>query len=238
LHRFFYRHYFWKYVKYAEKVYYVTPESILFLKELYGFDNERKLEYLPLGGYIINENERFKIRKYVRRDLMISDNDIVLIHTGKLDVKKKSLELIKAFCEIKAENIKLLIVGMFSDDVYASVKDLIEFDDRILFLGWKEAEELQNYLCASDIYIQPGSRTVTVQNAVCSGCAIITNRSLCYTHLFANASMYAETKEEIIETLEMIIDKPEIIHHKKKILMEIAQEKLDYKIIANKYLKQ
>lgn len=236
LHRIFYRFYFWKYVKYAQKVYYVTPESIEFLKELYGFNDSDKLEYLPLGGYIIEDEERIKIQKVIRKELNISASDIVFIHTGKMDAKKKSFELIKAFSRINSNNIRLLIVGSFSDDVYSKVKSLIETDNRILFLGWKKGEEVQDYLCASDVYLQPGGRTVTVQNAVCCGCAITVSKRISYTYLFGEAAMYAETEEEIFTQLNRIIENPELINKYQKALIKIAKEMLDYKVLANRYL--
>lgn len=236
LHRIFYRYYFWKYVKYAQKVYYVTPESIEFLKELYGFNDPNKLEYLPLGGYIIDKEERVKIQKVIRKELKISASDIVFIHTGKMDAKKKSFELIKAFSRIDSKHIRLLIVGSFSDEVYSKVKSLIETDNRILFLGWKKGEEVQDYLCASDVYLQPGGRTVTVQNAVCCGCAIAVSKRLSYTYLFGEAAMYAETEDEIFTLLNHIIKNPDLIHRHRKALNKIANEMLDYKKLANKYL--
>ncbi|MBN2650320.1 MAG: glycosyltransferase family 4 protein [Prolixibacteraceae bacterium] len=236
LHRIFYRHFFWKYEKFAKKVYYVAPESIAFLKELYGFNDQSKMEFLPLGGFIIDENEIIKRRKFIRKHLNILESDIIFIHTGKLDVKKKSSELINAFTQIKNNNIKLLIVGTFSDDVYSNVKELIDNDERIKYLGWKTGEEVQDYLCASDVYMQPGSRTVTVQNAACCGCAIITNRSMIYTYLFGKSVFYAETEEEVKKSIEKLIARPFLINKYKKKLLEIAKNKLDYKKIANAYL--
>ena len=236
LHGLFYRQYFKKAEKYAEKVFYVTPESIPFLKDLYDFEDKNKLQYLPLGGYIINDSERIRKRERIRKQLNIPNNDIVLIHSGKMDIKKKSYELISAFSQVKTDNIWLLILGVFTDDVYESVKEFIDSDKRIIYLGWKNALELEDYLCSADIYLQPGSRTVTVQNAVCCGCIIIVNPALTYTHLFGKAALYAETEQEIKNLLEKFVLNPRIIEKFQESLMNIAKEKLDYKIIANTYI--
>lgn len=236
LHRIFYRHYFWKYVKYAQKVYYVTPESIEFLKDLYGFKDTEKMEYLPLGGYIVEKEDKLKIRKTIRKELNILESDIVFIHTGKMDEKKKSFELIKAFSRTISNNVKLLILGSFSEEVYSRVKSMIEEDSRILFLGWKKGEEVQDYLCASDVCIQPGSRTATVQNAVCCGCAVITNKSLCYTYLFGDAALYAETEDEIFIQMNRLIRNTDLIQYHQIALVRIAEELLDYRKLAKKYV--
>lgn len=236
LHKLFYRHYFWKYVQYAEKVYYVAPESILFLKELYGFEDIEKLQYFPLGGYLLNDSEREIKRENVRKQLEIANDDVIIIHSGKMDFKKKSYELIKAFTQVKSTKIWLLIIGIFTDDVYLTVKDFIESDERIIYLGWKSGNEIQDYLCGGDIYLQPGGRTVTVQNAVCCGCAIIVNPNLCYTQLFGNAALYAETSKEIKEILEKIVVEPHMIRQYRESLMKIAREKLDYRVLSKSYI--
>lgn len=236
LHGLFYRSIFLKNVKYIEKVYYVAPESLEYLKELYKFDDKKKLEYLPLGGYIISNEKRKYVRNKKRNELNISKDDIVFIHAGKLDEKKKSLDLIQAFAKLKQQNVKLLIIGSFTEKVYSQVKDIINSDARILFLGWKRGDELQDYLCTGDIYVQPSGRSVTVQNAVCCGCAIITSRRLIYTHLFGEAAKYADTKEELYERMNEMIENPKLISLHKKMLLEIAKEKLDYRVLANRYI--
>lgn len=235
LHRLFYRYYFWKYVKYAEKVFYVAPDSVSFLNELYDFEDQEKLHYMPLGGYIINELERVTYRENIRRQLNIPDEDIILIYTGKMGPIKKSFELLNAFTKVEANNIWLLILGVFTEDVYQSVKAIIDSDQRILYLGWKSGSVLREYLCASDIYMQPGARSVSVQNAVCCGCGIIVNPSLVYTHLFGKYGLYAESEEEIKNLLEKIIEDPQIIDQQRESLMIIAKKKLDYRVLANFY---
>lgn len=236
LHGFFYRSFFLRYVKYIEKVYYIAPESLIYLKELYKFEDKEKLEYLPLGGYIISKEKRVYIRSKIRNELNISKDNVVFIHAGKLDEKKKSLDLIQAFTKLKQNNIKLLIIGSFDDKIYLQVKEVINLDNRILFLGWKRGDELQDYLCASDIYVQPSGRSVTVQNAICCGCAIITSRRLIYTDLFGEAAKYAQTKDELHVRMNEIIENPELLASHKEKLLEVAKEKLDYRVLANKYI--
>lgn len=236
LHKMLYKKPFLRLAKYAEKVYYITPESLEFLKELYNFDDNNKLEYLPLGGYIPENELKQKNNKKIRTQLNIDLDDTILIHSGKLDENKKSFELLKGFSKFKSEKFKLIILGRFTDDVYDRVKHFIDNDNRIYYLGWKSADELQKYLMAGDIYMQPGSRTVTVQNAACNGCALIVNRSLCYTYLFGDNALYAETAAEILEILNNISEKPELIENYKEKAVFVAKEKLDYKVLANKYI--
>lgn len=237
LHSFLYRKSFNKLVKYTKKVYFVAPESLPFLKKLYRFTDKTKLEYLPLGGYIPDNQEKEKQSDKIRKELQLTEDDILFIHSGKLDKNKKSLELIRAFTQVKSDKIRLAIVGRFTSDVYDSVKDYIDNDERITYLGWKPTEELQNYLMACDVYIQPGSRTVTVQNAACNGCALVLNRCWCYTYLFDEMVLYAETEEEIKDVLNKVCDDPSIINEQKKTVSNFAKEHLNYEVLANRYIQ-
>lgn len=237
LHRFFYRRSLNKLVKFACKVYYIAPESKLFLNDLYKYNDNEKLEYLPLGGYIRHANQRILIRDRIRKRIKISEDDIVFIHTGKFDAKKRSYELISAFNRIESKKTKLLIIGKFNEESYEKVKDLINQDERILFLGWKNGDELQEYLCASDVYVQPGSMTVTVQNAICNSCAVIVFSALVYKDLFGGAALYADTEDEIYSQIKRLVDCPDLIVEHQDKLLKIAKEKLDYKVIANRYIE-
>jgi len=236
LHYTFYRYCFWKYIKYVQKLYYIAPESIIFLKELYGFKDEDKLQYMPLGGYVIKESERIELRKISRAKLNIPENDIVFIHSGKLSAIKKSLELFKAFTKIKSDKIWLVVSGVFDNDVFDSVKSIINNDKRILFLGWNSSKDLKKLLCASDVYIQPGARSVSVQTAVCHGCGLITNPSLVYTHLFGDLALYISNQNEIELMIIKILNTPEIIVNQKKALKKFAENNLDYSVLANDYI--
>lgn len=238
LHKIFHHICFNSCVKYAKKLYYVAPESIQFLRELYNFTDTNKLEFLPLGGYVIEEEEKQSLRKKIRKELGIDDSNIVLIHSGKLSKEKKSLELIEAFNEIDPINIWLLIVGKFDEDVYLSVKNYINDNDNIKYLGWQPANKLEEYLCAADVYVQPGTRTVTVQHAACCGCSLLINRSLLYTTLFGNIPLYAENKNELMVEINKIINCPDTILNQKQELFKIAKTQLDYKVIANRYINE
>jgi len=39
--------------------------------------------------------------------------------------------------------------------------------------GWKSREDLLDYLCAADMYLQPGSVSATLQNAICCGTPVM-----------------------------------------------------------------
>ncbi|NLO70099.1 MAG: glycosyltransferase family 4 protein [Porphyromonadaceae bacterium] len=238
LHGIFHKMCFKSCSKYAKKIYYVTPESLLFLNEVYSFNDKSKLELLPLGGYKLSKEKRLANRNEIREELAIPENSVIFIHTGKLSNKRKTLELIKAFNNFQSTSAKLLIVGSFDSEINEIVKSELEQNENIIYVGWKSTEELEKYLCASDVYVLPNSRTVTVQHAVCCGCALLINRSLTYTSLFANNALYAENESEIHANIKNILNSPSIIETMKEKLSHIVDEQLDYRLLANRYIKK
>jgi hypothetical protein len=50
---------------------------------------------------------------------------------------------------------------------------MISEDPRVEFLGWRSATELTDLLCAADVYLQPGTQSVTMQHSLCCRCAVI-----------------------------------------------------------------
>ncbi len=54
-------------------------------------------------------------------------------------------------------------------------------------MGWKDGNELNVYLNACDVYLQPGKVSATAQNAICRSCAVLLNNLKEY-HLFVNGN--------------------------------------------------
>ena len=77
---------------------------------------------------------------------------------------------------------------------------LIKSDDRVTYLGWKTGDELIEYLCASDLYLQPGSASITIKQALCCGNAVVVARDIeGYDIFMNNTGWYGSSKEELIK---------------------------------------
>lgn len=235
LHGVFYRKFFLKLALRAIKVFYITPESRDFIETVYKFRSAEKLEYFPLGGYPVDSSVRQVKRDNLRTNHNISDNCFVILHSGKFNKEKKSLDLIQAFTDLRYNNMRLFLLGSFPDEVYTEVREYINNDARIHFLGWKTSAELNDYLCACDVFVQPGSRTVTVQNAACSGAVIVVNHEPCYTQLFGECVLYANGVSEIKNALNMLLSNRQLFEDYKTRINNFALDVLDYRILATKY---
>ena len=230
LHRLFYKRIVLRCLKYIDEVLYISEETRIFLHNFYEIPNEN-LEFYPLGGFIVEEEEKKLIREKIRKDLKISEKDTILIHSGKLDKLKKTRELLNSFRKITNNNIHLIIIGSIPNDNQI-LYDLIKKDKRVKYLGWKTGDDLLKYICASDIYMQPGSQSSTSLTAVCCGLPILLYPSVSYKDMFDTNVFWVKNDEEIDEVILKITENPTLLDNMSKRSYEIAKEILDYKKLS------
>ncbi|MFV0267748.1 MAG: glycosyltransferase [Draconibacterium sp.] len=233
LHKLFYRYLTRKALPYCEKLFYISEETGIFLKKAYGVP-EPFLEFLPLGGEIMDKESKTIVRKEMRDKLNLTEQDILFCHSGKMDVKKKTYELIKIFTKTKQHNFKLLLIGTFTKDIEKQVAPLIKIDDRIIYLGWKTSGELKKYIAATDLYLQPGSQSATMQNALCVGTPVLIDNVPSHQIYNKGNAFLIDDCHEINNIFRRIADAPELLDHMSGIAYELAMEILDYKKLAQK----
>ncbi|MBA2081030.1 hypothetical protein B1J97_04340 [Aeromonas veronii] len=154
--------------KNVDKFLYLSYESRDFCQEIYGLKND-ELEFYPLGGNIIDSDVKHRFRAEVIQQLGLSNDDILIVHSGKFAREKKTQELLESFISVRNEKLKLILIGSIPPEMQLVLYPLIESDHRVHFLGWMNSDELVKYLCAADIYAQPGTQSATMQNAICCG---------------------------------------------------------------------
>jgi hypothetical protein len=231
LHKIFYRGVIQKSLKYIDKILYITYESAVYLKEMYGI-SDKHLLFFPLGGNIPEPDKREYIRKKIRSSFNIDENQILLIISGKFDKIKRTIDVVKAFIEVPNQNLRLLIIGSMNKDISETAMQLINSDSRIHYLGWLNSSLLQDYLCAGDLYVQLGSQSVTMQNALCCGNAAALYPFESHKFLLKDSVFYIEQKEDLIKVIKMISSDNSILEKKRKESFDIAQRILDYEKIT------
>ena len=215
---------------FVEKVFYVSDEARNFAISLLNVPS-KLLEFYPLGGTIIGKDEKETKRHKIRKDLGVEENEIVFIHTGKLSPEKKTAELIKAFSEIE-KNAKLIIAGTIPESSKKELEKLISKDKRILFLGWKTGDELIELMCASDVYVQPGSQSASLQAALCCSLPVLVYPHLSHSTYLKNNGFFVADKNSIKEKLEVLLSDINLIKEMSKESEIIAKNLLDYKKLA------
>jgi glycosyltransferase involved in cell wall biosynthesis len=172
LHWLFYRPVLRLSLRYVRKVLPVSLSCLEFMRDFYGVPEE-KLEFFPLGGRVIDDEEYASLRRSTRAKLGLSPDQVLIVQSGKLDRSKKLIEALEAFSEQSDPKLKFAIAGHIHPSIEPEVRSAVSGDPRIRELGWQSAEDLRALLCAADVYCQPGTQSATMQMAVCCRCPII-----------------------------------------------------------------
>ena len=139
----------------------------------------------------------------------------------------------EAFAAVPELKAKLAVIGVIPETERPALEPLMEADNRVVYLGWKQSEELVEYLCACDLYCQPGSVSATMQNAVCCGCPVMS-----YPHLpyrkdldFGNI-LWVKTREDMENTFRNLVDRSIDLQVLRAGSEQCARQLLDYRALA------
>ena len=126
----------------------------------------------------------------IRKDIGLSQNDFVMVYSGRVNKDKGVSELIDAMHLLKNNNnIKLMIIGGTfygnannEDDFVRTLKEKAKFlKDRIVFTGFVSYEKIPDYLQLADIAVLPSMWEepfgLTIVEALAAGVPLITTRS-------------------------------------------------------------
>lgn len=232
LHRGLYRYLTKKAFPYLEKYFYISDECRQFSHEIYDIPNE-KMAFYPLGGTLLSDEEYAAVRAKRRAELGLVENDRLYIHSGKLDALKRTDELLRAFSAVEDPHAVLAVIGSIPKEREAVLLPLMEADKRIRYLGWRTGEELQEYLCAADLYCQPGSQSVTMQNALCRYCPVMLYPHPAHTADYDRGEViWIKTQADMEMVFRSLAADPAQLKPLRENAKKIARELLDYRKLA------
>lgn len=160
----------------------------------------------------------------LRKKYNILPDDFVILFCGRLVEVKGILELIKAVKCIKQDNIKLLILGSSSFlngkvDSYTMKlkKEILGFEDRIMFTGYVNNWEVYKYYSLASIMCLPSlwedAAPLTVIEAMRSKKAVLSTRS-------GGAPEYLE------DTFSVIVDKDkDVVKNLKEGILQLYNDR-------------
>lgn len=237
LHRIYYKYLLQRILPYLEKFFYIGYEEKTFAIQYYKAPLE-KMEFFPLGGTHFEDAVYFEKRDQYRNEIGIKDDELLLLHTGKFDKLKRTKELLSAFSNVRDINAKLVLIGSFEECLYEEIEPLLEKDNRISFIGWKSAEDLLGYLCACDLYCQPGSVSATMQNAICCRCPVLVYPHESYKKNFNfNNMIWIKSEEDMQLVFEGIRDGKYDISQLSEYANIVGHDVLDYSILLRKIIE-
>jgi len=233
LHKLYYRYSLARAWPHALKVLCVSLETMDFVSRTYGVPAD-KIEFFPLGGRPVPDDEYARRRSGERARLGIADDQILLVQSGKQTRRKKLVEALRVFRTSAPANARLKIAGALADDIRDEAERLIAEDSRVEFLGWKSAAELTDLLCAADVYLQPGTQSVTMQHSLCCRCAIIIDDVPSH-ELYSDGNGWLINDATPLEAALSGIGKADLLQMQKR-SFAIASRMLDYAKLANRVL--
>lgn len=123
-----------------------------------------------------NSEKNTKSATSLRSELGIPYDALVFLFAGKLESKKQPDVLAKVFSSINDKNIFLLIVG--SGDLEASVKSNFSNYTNIIFLGFRNQNQMPAIYNTCDVFILPSKGPnetwgLAINEAMAAGKAII-----------------------------------------------------------------
>lgn len=215
----------------VDRVFYVSQDSRDFLRLMYKIEDDR-MEFFPLGGFIQDIEYRKSVRYRVRENYSIPDSDIVFIHTGKFNTAKGTLDILRAFSSLPQPNARLILAGVLENDILDEAKLILQTEHRANLVGWKSGEELIDLMCASDIYLQPGSQSASLQAAICCGLPVLIYPHKSHFSYLNGNGFFVSDSNSIKRGLEIFISNPKLIPEMSLKSIALAEQILNYNNIA------
>lgn len=233
LHWFYYRSIARYAVKHLNEVLCVSVSTIEFLRNFYNLPEE-KLVFYPLGGEIFDDKDYFALRDSTREKYNVRQSEVLIVQTGKMTARKKLRTSLNAFRNVPSLKARFIIAGVIDSDDKDEIFTLINEDSRVDYVGWLSSEEIDALLCATDIYLQPGTQSATMQNSLCKRCVIIID-DISAHEPYINGNGWLLNKAHNIQGIFQEIQDLNIdIEEMKVKSYRLAQDMLDYDLLSKK----
>ena len=231
LHKFIYKHYIKRCEKYVDAIFAIGLPEKNFFHEMYSVDLE-KISILRLPGNVEDEAIIQNKAKILREKLGL-ENRIILMHSGRMNKEKGTDILVRIFDYINPDNCFLILAGSLSNDIKDEILPIINKNERIIYLGWTSANELENYLCLTDYYIQHTDVTATVQQAMCKECGVILSGKIDeYRDYIQGNGFLVNNSNDLEKAIRTINNREVDFDVQKKKSLALAKKYFDIRIIS------
>ncbi len=235
LHRLYYAWIIARCRRHFEKILCVSLETMDFVRTMYGVPVEQ-LEFYPLGGRVFDDPEYLVRRERGRRDAGVEPEQVLLLQTGKMGLRKKLVESLNAFARTPGEHLRLVLAGSIYEELRSQAEAIIASDSRIRFLGWRTSEALADLLCAADVYVQPGTQSATMQMALCARCPVILDDVPSHGPYVDGNGWLLRGAGDLGRAFSQIAVDPKMVDGMAIRSLAIARGLLDYRTLAKRLL--
>lgn len=185
----------------------VLPARVEFLVNQYGLPKEKTgLLIMGADDDAITRVPMPETRNEIRRRHGVGDDEMLVITGGKIDLfKTQTLLLCEAVHQLADRKIKLIVFG----SVVAELKEALSahVGGAVAYIGWLGAQEIYQYLMASDLAVFPGRHSVLWEQACGVGLPLVVRFWEGTTHVDAGGNclmLKTDSADEIREVLANI----------------------------------
>ncbi len=152
------------------KIFYVAPPRKTFaVRELKIAQDRLSPLWLGADFETLPYDRKDELRRDLRARLGLPQNAHIMILAGKLDEKKRPVELAEAFLRLNDPGWWLLYVGSVEEPVRARIDRAAGGTGRVLYTGFLSGEAVLEHIAASDLAVYPGAHSVLWEQTVCLG---------------------------------------------------------------------
>ena len=221
-------------VKYADEIIVLSKGVQAYFKDTYG----RETSFIPNGV----------VRPEVKKAKVITEKfgltkDSYILFLGRLVPEKGIRYLIEAFKDIQTDK-KLVIAGGSSDtDEFANeLRELAKGDERILFTGFVQGQELEELYSNAYIYTLPSDlegMPLSLLEAMSYGnCCLVSDIEECAKVVGTHAQVFK--KSDVIDLkkkLEELLENSELVNKYKSNAMDYICDKYNWEIVVKNTLQ-
>jgi glycosyltransferase involved in cell wall biosynthesis len=228
--------------KRADAIVAVTERTKQFLMDLFKVP-EDKIEIVPLG---VDENIfRFDEgdRKKIRDQLGVSQNTVLILTAGRLDVAKKLDQLIDAFHGLgKNVDAKLVIIGTGDETIAKKLQHQVKslnLEKRIKFIKFVPKSLLASYYSAADIGFWNKASITIIEAMGCKLPVVIPDQRTIRAYV-ANRNGLLFPEDDVNALRDKLLELS--TNPKKRALMsaralELVENKYSYRVTTKKLVK-
>ena len=222
----------------AEKIIAISDGCVQTLRNLFKIPPER-IEVIPLGAdddfFYPDKNKRSTFRE----ERGISEDVIVIVHTGKLYEGKKAHVLVEAAAQVRTRRtIHLLIVGTPTQEYSLGFRECLENSGLpYTYIPWLGQEDLARAYCASDIAVWPGAASISALEAAACGLPIIVTDDLTDRYQRGNGfGIPFGSLDRLTEALEILVNDENLRIKMGNASAAYIKNELSWKVLTKRFL--
>ena len=199
------------------------------------------VELIPLGADPARFLPSPERRASARDSLGLLPGDMVLVHAGKLQPEKQTIELILAFRRLQARHprLRLLLIGEAAGEYRRRLDEALAGVAGVVRRPLVKNSELPDLLAAADVGVWPGSPSMVFIEAMAMGLPLVLQEGVYGKYLLqaGNGALVA-SEEDIVRVIAEFLDDPERMRRAGQRSRERFESHFNSDRIAEDFIRQ